>query len=219
MIEVARENRAHRERAFRRIAQEHSDPRPLWDTVLFRTSDVVVVPTLGAIIPNWLLVVPREPALNFAKWSVRTGQNPVAVLRDALGVARTSVERVIWFEHGPAEPRTEASCGTDYAHIHAIVDPPFTAQEFSEALSKLSKFQTTTAREVYACLPDSAPYLVFGSGEWATYAQPDGPGQSQFFRRTVARLVGRPDEWDYRLHPHLDNVALTVGSLSLGARA
>ena len=34
-------------------------PRPLYDTVLRDTGAMVVTPTLGSIIPNWILAIPR----------------------------------------------------------------------------------------------------------------------------------------------------------------
>lgn len=33
---------------------------------------------------------------------------------------------------------------------------------------------------------------------------------SQFFRRVIAELIHQPNAWDYRTHPHLDNVRETI---------
>jgi hypothetical protein len=53
------------------------------------------------------------------------------------------------------------------------------------------------------------------------YREPGGPvqyspdaGISQYFRRHIARMLGRPDDWDYALFPHWDNIRTTQNDFS-----
>jgi hypothetical protein len=53
------------------------------------------------------------------------------------------------------------------------------------------------------------------------YREPGGPvcysrdlGVSQYFRRHIAAMRGSPDDWDYALFPHLDNIRTMVDDLA-----
>ena len=35
-------------------------------------------------------------------------------------------------------------------------------------------------------------------------------GVSQYFRRHIARMLGRPDDWDYALFPQWENIRATL---------
>src|ERR1039457_3903387 len=58
--------------------------QPIYDQILFETGGCVVTPTLGSIVPNWLLIVPRSPVLNFAQWSRTTGRSPLQLIKSVM---------------------------------------------------------------------------------------------------------------------------------------
>jgi hypothetical protein len=58
--------------------------RAAYDQVLLETHDCVVAPTLGSIVPNWLLIVPRRPAVNFRVWQAATRMDPVWLVGEIL---------------------------------------------------------------------------------------------------------------------------------------
>src|SRR6266478_8200201 len=103
-------------------------PRPIYDEILIEVDGCVVTPTLGSIVPNWLLIVPRSPVLNFALWSAATGQSPLNLVEKVVAKCH-SAERIVWFEHGPAQSGSIVGCGIDQAHLHVIYDAPFSATE------------------------------------------------------------------------------------------
>jgi hypothetical protein len=39
-------------------------PRPIYDEILLETRGCVVTPTLGSIIANWVLIIPRTPVFD-----------------------------------------------------------------------------------------------------------------------------------------------------------
>src|SRR5215831_5245275 len=110
--------------------------RPVYDEILMEANDCVVSPTLGSILPNWLLLVPRVAAVNFARFSATSGVQPSELIRSVLKRWRITEDRAIWFEHGASEVGSTLGCGIDQAHLHLIIDAPFSFDLFAYEVSK-----------------------------------------------------------------------------------
>ena len=183
-----------------------------YDRPLMKTRDWVVAPTLGAIVPNWLIVVPRRPALNFRSWHEKTGTNPAAIVSDLCEHLSLAADKVLWFEHGPKIVGTEVGCGVDYAHLHLILDPAFSFETFMERVEESSSldWQQSSPKEAYSRLTGRNSYLVIGMGNHVKITEGVEQTGSQFLRRMVAAAIGQAEMWNYRHHPHHANIARTV---------
>ena len=89
-----------------------AEPREEYDQVLLSHSDWIAAPTLGAIVPDWLIVVPRKPALSFRRWCAEQSKAPEAIIREVGDHLGLRSEEIIWFEHGPATQGSIVGCGT-----------------------------------------------------------------------------------------------------------
>lgn len=190
------------------------------DRPLLETARWLVAPTLGAIVPGWLLIIPRRPVLNFKQWSVAEATRPELIIRELGEYLGLEEHDVIWFEHGPFRPSTSVGCGLDHAHIHFLVQPSFKFIDFEAAARSLSDFdwQRMPRGQGYAGLKGANSYLIAGSGENVITAVDVEKAGSQFFRRVVSKLAGESG-WDYRRHPHSANVSQTVKQFELLERA
>jgi ATP adenylyltransferase len=188
--------------------------RASYDQSIFETPDCVVVPTLGSILPGWLLVVPRRPAFNFRDWRGDTHTDARGLIDEVLHGLEVSAERAIWFEHGPSAAGSLVGCGMDYAHIHVLVAPPFSFDEFVSTVRHATElsWRLSPTRNAYLSIDTESSYLIAGSQHNAVIAERVESVGSQFFRRVVAQLVGKPKQWDYKNYPHLDNVRKTITS-------
>jgi hypothetical protein len=102
----------------------------------------------------------------------------------------------------------------DHAHIHVLLAPKFTFELFKSAsISAASylKWHDGTGNP-YASLASDKSCFVAGSGTSFVFAQEVEAAGSQFFRRIIARLSGSPTSWNYKTHPYLHNLALTVAA-------
>lgn len=188
-------------------------PVPLYDTVLWDLGDAVVTPTLGSIIPNWFLVIPRSRVLNIAKWSQRDRVAPHRFVQDVAQRMGRSANDIIWFEHGSAEINAVTGCGVDHAHMHLLIDPPFTFEQFKNASKCAASLNwQEEIGNPYDTISSDESYLVAARGDDFVCARGVESAGSQFFRRVVASLIGSPDSWNYKSHPHLDNIELTIAS-------
>ena len=182
------------------------------DQVLAQSESFVVVASTGALLPGWLLVVPREHTLNLAKLYL---DPELATLRVAVAEAIAQAyphAEVRMFEHGSAAPMSLVGCGVDHAHLHMVPVADSLASHFKGQwerlrLSELPSYVRGAEYLLYSDAPlDSDPECLL--------TLPHEP-QSQFFRRLVATAVGRPADFDYRVHPYLDNVERTQASRPL----
>jgi hypothetical protein len=184
-----------------------------YDRPLLTASKWIVAPTLGAIIPGWLLAIPRRPALNFSQWATDEAERPETILQQLREHLGLSSREVIWFEHGPVQNGTIIGCGLDHAHIHVLIKPSFSFELFEATARSLSDldWKRSPAEEGYAGLSDCHSYLIAGSGESVLTALNVEKAGSQFFRRVVSKLAAEAG-WDYRRHPHAKNISQTIST-------
>jgi ATP adenylyltransferase len=186
--------------------------RPVYDEVLFETHGCVVTPTLGSILPNWLLVVPRASAINFARLRLTGAAEPSHLVEAILAKFEIALGRAIWFEHGPSAGGSLVGCGVDQAHLHLLIDAPFSFQDFVREAKQASglEWDRGFAQTAYRSLKTDMSYLLAAEADRAAVAQNVENVGSQFFRRVVAKLIHKPEVWDYRSHAHLNNVRETI---------
>jgi hypothetical protein len=109
-------------------------------------------------------------------------------------------------------------CGVDHAHIHILLTPPFSFERLCEEAQSEVRLGWSLGRgDAYAAIDSSQSYFVAGHGNQFLVAQSVEAAGSQFFRKAIARIVHRDAAWDYRSHPHMDNVAETIANASLAA--
>jgi ATP adenylyltransferase len=187
----------------------------IFDTVLFETEQYVVVPTLGSVVPNWLLVVPRVESLNFARWEADSGQQVSRILDQVCEALDIGKGKVIWFEHGAVVPNSSIGCGVDRAHLHILVEPPFEAFDFLDLAvercqSKWEKRQSI--HDCYRAIDVDRSYFALGDISNSILAQDVEGAGSQFLRKLIAELSGAQDQWDYKKYPNLANISTTLGN-------
>ena len=201
---------------FSKVFSGDSCSLPSYDRALQKYDGCAVVPTLGSILPNWLLIVPEAPALNFRDWEAVSNVSAISLVSKFLASRSIGAERAIWFEHGPSRAGTDVGCGLDHAHLHVLIDAPFTFGEFRAAAEEKSGqlFRPVPSASVFSAVPPDVSYLLMGSGNSASLAVGIEKVGSQFLRRVVADLVGQSDGWNYRSHPWLGNVQKTVQAFS-----
>lgn len=185
-----------------------------WDTTVAQTSEYTIVPTKGALVAGWLLVVSKRHVL--CAGALDTGE--FGDLQHAICVAKEIVERSFGpatvFEHGPRLTGTSLGCGIDHLHFH-VAPLKF---RLSEAVDSI--FRGVTWKEVadirflgalhrkgigYAMIHEPGSKMV-----WF----PPRPGIRQPLRRAIASRLGVPESFDYASYPHLPNVVRTLAQIA-----
>ena len=95
-------------------------PGPEWNTPLFESPNFVALPSLGALVEGWLLLVPKQHFI------------AMGALPESLCDEMTAMKQLLWsalqecygtscaFEHGPSASLRDVGCGVDHAHLHFV---------------------------------------------------------------------------------------------------
>lgn len=203
--------RGHQFRALRFGHPSNSDTPP-WDTVLYSDENFVVAPTKGSLIPHWLLVIPRNPATSFRSLSLANAHSSFHEVLRIINLHFGAPAELIWFEHGASAVGSQTACGVDQAHIHVLLRPPFSFEQFAQHVltDSLYSWRTAYSPFVHPLGTTRLDYLVFGNSQLCYFSDLTCPPKSQYFRRVVAHMVGRPRHWHYAQYPHKLNSLLTA---------
>src|SRR5262249_38676442 len=93
-------------------------PHPICDRNLHDHPLAAVLPSLGSLVPGWLLVVPRVEALTIRDLPAHERAELLSLAR-AMAGAGMGIQPYV-FEHGPSKASTSMGCGVDQAHLHTV---------------------------------------------------------------------------------------------------
>lgn len=196
------------------LYSENDDSEQFWNTVLHNSNGAKIVPSLGSIVPGWVLTFPETPVLNL---SLATLAERAAVLEAsafALQTVRKFGARIFHFEHGASVEKSIFGCGVDIAHLHTVpVNGDLIAAAKNLDIENVSWEVVSLSNDLWDKL--GSDYLAIwehGSAEvWVGYsANPT----SQFFRKAIAQLVGEPDSWNYNRNSFSENITKTINAFS-----
>ena len=179
-----------------------------WNEVLITTDNFLMVPSKGALVLGWLLLVPRIHVLSFAALPQSSKKELGALLPQVVARATELFGRVTVFEHGAVKPGSAFGCGIDHAHVH-LVPLKFDLVSETKAQHPHLQWNETVAPWLGEGRTFDLPYVAVGThGDRCLLSQPASV-ERQFLRRVIARAVGTPERFDYDSHPCLENVVLT----------
>lgn len=182
-------------------------PDAVFDEDLASYSDAAIIPTRGAMVAEWMLIVPRSPSLSIAALQAAARRSILHIADDASARISAQTGSSILFEHGPSRRGSAASCGVDQAHIHVVGGASLSLDALMQQVGEV-RWEPVDRDDPWASVTVGSEYLLLRDKWRAVLALVDNP-VSQRLRRAVAALLDRPDEWDYRLFPHTDNARRT----------
>lgn len=194
------------------LTHPSTNVRPLHDIVVLENDYFVAMPSLGALVDDWLVVIPRRP---MATLSSMTNQERAA-LNDLRGQLKTKVsarnqsEALYEFEHGGVYGGV-VSCGVDQAHLH-MAWLPFNLIE----ICKQKELGWRQSEDVSLLNRESAgliDYLFVQGHGHAMIANPQQP-TSQWFRKLIGETLGSV-EWDYKLAPNHPRIKLMASQFGI----
>jgi diadenosine tetraphosphate (Ap4A) HIT family hydrolase len=184
------------------------------DTVLLESENFVVIPTIGSIIPGWLMVLPKKHFLRVESLDKALLEEFSEVRYWAKDALRQSFGPVVCFEHGPTRVKDALGCGVDHAHLH-VVSTELDLLTVAKRASGVSLRWRKTRSLDEQCLTDfsDVPYLYFedqNDNTWVCEAETAG---SQFFRRALAFSEGMPQKYDWKSFEFENNVRFTIDEI------
>lgn len=181
-----------------------------YDEALLESDHFVCVPSLGSIVPGWVLVTPKRAMLNMAQLSQFESEELPWFFERVRNRVEEAFGPTCAFEHGAQAEGSATGCGVDQAHLHIV---PIS---FEALFAEVRQHAAWTASSF--CLPAQVDfatreYLWVSDKDRAYVAYPTQP-VSQFFRRAVAIVSGLAGRWDYRTNHFHEHIAETKQALA-----
>ena len=192
-----------------------NSPEP-WNAPLIESSNFSVLPSLGALVEGWVLLVPRQHFLS-------VGAIPESLLREMDSLKETVRDfletrygAVSMFEHGPGAKQRKVGCGVDHAHLHMIPAAFDLAKAVEPYLPSGAEWATAKPTSCRDAAQSGEDYLYLEQPMGRARIIRDPNIGSQLFRRAVADILGAPTTFDWRTNPQIENVSRTIQVFSAG---
>ena len=187
-------------------------PNTPWNTEIDQTDSFTVLPSLGSIIPGWVLVIPRRPLINL---SALTEHEKVELddllMRLQERLAAFSGD-AFCFEHGADHIGSLTGCGADQAHLH-LVPLPFDllAAARSRCDTRIRWREGDPEASRWSQLPTVGEYIALGQlRDGASLIGTVLHPTSQWIRKLIASALNEGSSWNYRTHLNIPNVRKTI---------
>lgn len=184
----------------------------LQNRTLLESQNFRVIPSIGAIVEGWVLLIPKKHYVSFSEIdetllfeAKNLGERTRALLHN------TYQCEIVSFENGANSKNNLIGCGVDYAHIH-FVPIKINLKKIieKEFQIKIDWHNINSIVELKKYRKSSYFYIRTEFTEFATIApQP----KSQLIRKGIANAVGKPNEFDWKKYPFYSNVNKTINSL------
>lgn len=190
-----------------------NNPKDFWNVPLFESQNFVVLPSLGAIVEGWLLIVPKAHFICIGEMSDLLISEMTELKEKMCNILEENYGPVVLFEHGPNKVACQIGCGVDHAHLH-IVPCAFDLAEVAKPfLPNEIEWSEANHQNCRVAFQKEEDYLYFeqplGSGRIATNQK----FESQIFRKAIASEIGIPTMYNWRERQHLDNIKTTIEKL------
>lgn len=184
-----------------------------WNQPLFESPNFVVLPSLGALIEGWLLLVPKNHFICMGALPDSLASEMQEMKYLISSILQQHYGEVCIFEHGPSKAHISVGCGVDHAHIHFV---PLTFDLGSAATPFLPEgihWLESGFDGCKAAFSRGEDYLYFEQPVGYGYIAKHNGFASQVFRRAIASSIGFPDQFSWREHPQFTNVFATIDKL------
>jgi len=172
----------------------------------------VCVPSIGSFVPGYILVIPRAHFLSFLgmpNFYLRECQDILNLLKNHY--CQHYKSHFILYEHGTANEKNQGGMSVLHAHFHLL-----------PCNVKMIKFCSEFQFAAFSCLSDvvnyyravgdNRPYLLLRDSDAVWYLAFSQSIPSQFFRKRICDVLGKPGMGDWKNHPFIENINMTIAN-------
>jgi diadenosine tetraphosphate (Ap4A) HIT family hydrolase len=162
--------------------------------IIFKQDNFCVIPSLGQLVPGYLLLVPTRHYRAFGDMPVEELLSAEALKTSVAERMRSLYGNVVFFEHGVRTPDS-GGCGISHAHLH-LVPFPQEKEPIGELINEFP-FERLSSLVDLACARPDHSYLYYESVDGSKYVFYPPFIPSQYMRRVLADAIGNK-AWDWR---------------------
>lgn len=182
-----------------------------YEQVIIGSTAGIVVPSVGAFVPGWVLAVPAQHVHSSAELVPSAAIAFAKLIDDARVLVERTYGRSVMFEHGAAGAGRTAGCGVNHAHVHVLpgrFDLRRVIHELGDEFEAIRWYPCPRPSQQEAS--SDFIWVADSTGAWVTRAD-RLPGQ--VVRRGLARCLGI-DTWDWKADNRNENVTATLEALT-----
>jgi diadenosine tetraphosphate (Ap4A) HIT family hydrolase len=180
--------------------------------IILTSTNFVVFPAIGQIVPGYLLIVPKSHYLS-------VGYLPEGLFNELETLVREIRQKLedvygckpIFFEHGNLSDSKKAGCCVDHAHIHAV---PVEIDLRADIQKLYPERKIEHLTELRGFVEHQIPYIFFQNANGERFAYDAKLVVSQFLRILLSNKLGFPERWDWRAYPkNFNSLKMTKNQL------
>lgn len=183
------------------------------DTILYEDESFFIVPALGCLVKNYIMIVSKRHVLSMCCLDDREQADLTALLNRVRSMLKEKYGFYpLVFEHGAADgSENKGACCVLHAHLHIV---PYRIGRQAEMIDSLKLEQRNGFVDFFSS-GQGNPYLFFMDNAGMLYHRnlTDTALPGQVIRKWIAADIGRPAEWDWKYHPFRKNIEDTVDEL------
>lgn len=179
--------------------------------ILFSSDNFSVFPSIGQIIEGYLLIASKEHYTGIGQVPSKSYGELESVCKKVREVLAEVYGPALFFEHGSISEMEKGGCCITHAHLHAV---PLRA----DILSDLSKCFLPKKIDSFDGLKEQfnsgIPYFFYESNSGDKYLfDINEIVPSQYIRQILSVKIGKPERWDWRVCPGIEELIRTRDSL------
>lgn len=177
--------------------------------IVRETENFIVIPSVGCLVVNYLLVIPKNHYTCFGQLNKMEYNELYALLEDLHSINQTIFKsKTIMFEHGSVTENSNSGNSVYHAHLHVL---PFINTLMDDILSDdLKVNQISDIHDLRATIEKTSSYLYYYDIDKKSYDITHAGIVSQYFRRLISKHLNKPDEWNWRKYPFIENMSKTL---------
>lgn len=186
--------------------------KEFYNKILFESKNFIVVPSLGALVEGWLLIVPKQEYLSFQYLdSISLLEELEEFSQQIAQIMTKEYGYVTMFEHGALQSESTVGCGVDYAHLHLV---PI---NFDLILGLETFLGTRYDWNIVSGITDAlkkkkekSEYLFYKDYKGNSYIVNDKKIPSQLFRKVIAQYTNQKEKYDWKEYHQEENILKTI---------
>lgn len=181
--------------------------------IVYETKHWYVVPTLGCLVPGYILLVCKNHYLSTANLSKDLYCEFIELKKEMESIIYKQVGLpCICFEHGVTSELYSGANSVNHVHIHIVPYSNSIWHDMSQKYNLNSFAKVANYENLYTMWLEAKPksYLLFQDTDSAIYYKDDASGfPSQFFRMCMASYLN-VKQWDWKIEYYEENITKTI---------
>lgn len=174
------------------------------NTIIFENDNFYIVPSLGSIVPNYLLIVSKRHIYAMSELNESEFKEYEALLKEFSKIYEEKFNRKpLIFEHGSVSRNENSASSVVHAHSHIV---GYSFKDEKKLINDL-KFVKIELKELKSLKQN---YIFYISNNGKCYITIDFPSISQLMRIKIAEEIGIKDKYNWKTDKFMDNIKITL---------